>query len=60
MLSVYGVRLLPLEQLEPKQAQDQGVSILFVESASKVADISKLFGLTFTDMPFEYILQGPL
>jgi superfamily II DNA/RNA helicase len=60
LLSIYGVRLLPLEQLEATQAQDQGVSILFVESAAKVADISKLFGVTFTDVPFEYIPQGPL
>merc|ERR1711981_1422924 len=54
MLSVYGVRLLPLEQSAPSSAE-AGVSILFVESPSKCTEIQKLFGITFTEMPFEYI-----
>jgi len=53
MLSVYGVRLLPLEQSQA--TAETGVSILFVESSSKCSEIAKLFGISFMDMPFEYI-----
>lgn len=59
MLSVYGVRLLPLEQPERQVGlADPGVSILFVESTSKVTEISKLFGINFMVMPFDLIPES--
>eukprot|EP00397_Hematodinium_sp_SG-2012_P010324 GEMP01010434.1.p1 GENE.GEMP01010434.1~~GEMP01010434.1.p1 ORF type:complete len:761 (+),score=209.03 GEMP01010434.1:127-2409(+) len=52
MLSVYGVRLLPLDS----QGRSDTVSVVFLEQASpKISELEKLFGICFMDMPFEFI-----
>lgn len=56
MLSVYGVRLLPLDARQPLDA----VSVLFAENASsKIHELEKLFSIQFMDMPFEFIPSSP-
>lgn len=56
MLSVYGVRLLPLDSRHSMDA----VSVLFAESASaKVKELEKMFSIQFMDMPFEFIPNSP-
>jgi len=59
LLSVYGVRLLPLDS----QNRSDAVSVVFVENNggpvnipnTKIIDLEKLFGIKFMDMPFEFI-----
>lgn len=57
--SVYGVRLLPLDQEMVKDAS----SILFVEpkkGSSVSSSIGKLFSINFLDMPFEFLPSHPV
>jgi len=54
MLSVYAVRLLPLDS----HGRSDAVSVVFVEGSGpnpKIVEIEKLFGIRFMDMPFEFI-----
>lgn len=54
MLSVYAVRLLPLDS----HGRSDAVSVVFVEGSGpnpKITEIEKLFGIRFMDMPFEFI-----
>eukprot|EP00392_Amoebophrya_sp_AT5.2_P012656 g12763.t1 len=54
MLSIYAVRLL-VAKAKASHGHDV-VSVLFTEKASKVVpELSKMFSVSFLDMPFEFI-----
>lgn len=59
LLSVYAVRLLPLDNAGKNTNTKDSVSVLFTEKAGKiVGELEKLFGISFMDMPFEFIPKG--
>jgi len=64
-LSVYGLRLLCLEQTDPKKAQGSGrkggaggrsLSVLFVEEEGVVRELEKTFHIKMNQVPTEMLV----